>query len=91
MEFIWDPRKAAVNLRKHKVSFQEAATVFSDALSATASDPDHSQEEERLIIVGMSNRSRLLIVSFAEQGNRIRIISARELTRTERQDYEEEN
>jgi uncharacterized DUF497 family protein len=89
MEFEWDPRKAAKNLRKHKVSFAEAATVFSDSLSATASDPDHSEEEDRYIIVGTSNHFRPLIVSFAEQGDRIRIISARELTRAERSAYEE--
>jgi uncharacterized DUF497 family protein len=89
MEFGWDPRKAAKNLRKHKVSFTEAATVFSDSLSATVPDPDHSGEEDRYIIVGMSNRSRLLMVAFAERGDRIRIISARELTRAERKAYEE--
>ena len=90
MEFKWDPQKAAKNLRKHKVSFKEAATVFSDPLSATVPDPDHSEEEDRYIIVGMSNRLRLLIVSFAEEGDDIRIISARELTRGERKAYEEE-
>ena len=90
MEFKWDPKKAEKNLRKHKVSFKEAATVFSDPLSATVPDPDHSEEENRYIIVGMANRFRQLIVSFAEQGDCIRIISARELTRTERKTYEEE-
>jgi len=90
MEFEWDPQKAAKNLRKHKVSFTEAATVFSDPLSVTVPDPDHSAEEDRHIIVGMSNRLRLLIVAFAERGDRIRIISARELTRAEREAYEEE-
>jgi uncharacterized DUF497 family protein len=90
MEFKWDPQKAAKNLRKHKVSFKEAATVFSDPLSATVPDPDHSEEEDRYIIVGMSNRLRLLIVSFAEEGDDTRIISARELTRGERKAYEEE-
>jgi len=89
LEFEWDPRKAAKNLRKHKVSFPEAATAFSDPLSATVSDPDHSAEEDRYIIVGMSNRFRLLMVAFAERGDRIRIISARELTRAERKAYEE--
>jgi uncharacterized DUF497 family protein len=90
MEFKWDPQKAAKNLRKHKVSFKEAATVFSDPLSATVPDPDHSEEEDRYIIVGMSNRFRQLIVSFAEEDDCIRIISARELTRAERKAYEEE-
>ena len=91
MEFEWDPRKAGKNLRKHKVAFTEAATVFSNVLSASVPDPDHSEEEDRYIIIGMSNRFRLLIVSFAERGNRILIISARELTRSERNSYEEEN
>ncbi|MBI5652518.1 MAG: BrnT family toxin [Chloroflexi bacterium] len=91
MEFEWDPRKAAMNLRKHKVSFIEAATVFKDSFSITTPDPDHSENEDRSIIVGMSDRTRLLIVSFADYGTRIRIISARTLTPTERRMYEEEN
>ena len=91
MEFEWDPQKVAKNLRKHKVPFAEAATVFDDALSVTVADPDHSTEEDRLIIVGQSYRRRLLIVSFAERGDRIRIISARELTAAERRAYEKEN
>lgn len=90
MEFEWDPQKATRNLRKHKISFTEAATVFDDPLSITVADPDHSAEEDRFIIVGQSYRRRLLIVSFAERGDRIRIISARELTRSERKAYEEE-
>ncbi len=91
MEFEWNPRKATKNLDKHQVSFSEAATVFSDTLGAATSDPDHADDESRYIIVGMSNRRRLLIVSFAERGERIRIISARELTHSERKAYEEEN
>jgi uncharacterized DUF497 family protein len=90
MEFEWDPQKAAKNLSKHKVSFTEAATVLDDPLSLTVADPDHSTEEDRFIIVGQSYRRRLLIVSFEERGDRIRIINARELTRTERRAYEEE-
>ena len=90
MEFEWDPQKAAKNLRKHKVSFTEAATVFDDPLSVTVADPDHSADEDRFIIVGQSYRRRLLIVSFAERGDRIRIISAREPTPAERRAYEEE-
>lgn len=90
MEFEWDPQKAAKNLRKHKVPFTEAATVFGDPLSVTVADPDHSMEEDRFIIVGQSYRRRLLILSLAERGDRIRIISARELTRAERRAYEEE-
>jgi len=90
IEFEWDPQKAAANVRKHGVSFQEAATVFADLLSITAPDPDHSSAENRSIIVGMSNRGRLLIVAHMERGDRVRIISARELTRAERKAYEEE-
>lgn len=90
MEFEWDPQKAARNLQRHGVSFAEAATVFADPLSVTVADPDHSTAEDRFLIVGQSYRGRLLIVSFAERGNRIRIINARELTRAERKAYEEE-
>ncbi len=90
MEFEWDPQKAARNLAKHGVSFAEAATVFGDPLSVTVSDPDHSEEEDRFIIVGQSYRGRLLIVSFGERGDAVRIISARELTRAERRAYEEQ-
>jgi len=89
MEFDWDPNKAASNLRRHNVSFSEAATVFSDPLSMTVPDPDHSLDEDRSITVGLSHRSRLLIVAHTERGDRIRIISARELTRIERAQYEE--
>jgi len=89
MEFEWDPGKAAENLRKHKVSFAEAATVLGDFLGTTASDPDHSDDEHRYITAGLSNRGRLLMVAHAERHARIRIISARELTRNERRVYEE--
>jgi uncharacterized DUF497 family protein len=90
MEFEWDPRKAAKNLRKHKVAFTEAATVFSDDLSITVYDPDHSMDEDRYITIGWSHGRRLLMVAHTERGDRIRIISARELTRTEREAYEQE-
>ena len=90
MEFEWDPKKAAKNLRKHEVSFDEAATVFGDPLGTTVPDPDHSLAENRYITVGMSRRRRLVIVAHTERGERIRIISARALTRAEREAYEEE-
>lgn len=90
MEFECDPEKAAKNLRKRKVSFSEAATVLGDPLAITVTDPDHSVDEDRYITVGMSYRLRLLIVAHAERGDRIRIISARELTRAEREAYEQE-
>jgi uncharacterized DUF497 family protein len=89
VEFEWDPKKAANNLRKHQVSFAEATTVVGDPLSITVPDPDHSVDEDRDITVGRSIRGRLLIVSHAERGDRIRIISARELTRSEREAYED--
>ena len=89
MEFEWDPDKESENLKNHGVAFVEAATVFADALSITVRDPDHSQSEDRFIIVGYSHRFRPLIVSHTERGERIRIISARQLTPAERKDYEE--
>ncbi len=89
MEFEWDPNKAAVNLRKHHVSFSEAATVLGDFLSTTVPDPDHSEDEVRYITVGLSSRGRPLMVAHAERQQRIRIISARKLTRNERRIYEE--
>jgi hypothetical protein len=90
MEFEWDPKKAAKNLRKHKVSFAEAATVFGDPLSVTVHDPDHSSEEDRYITLGTTNQFRLVMVSHADRGDRIRIISARQMTRAEREAYEEQ-
>lgn len=90
MEFEWDPKKAAKNLRKHRVSFNEAATVFGDILGTTMPDPDHSLVEDRYITVGMSSRRRLVMVAHTERGERVRIISARELTQAEREAYEEE-
>ena len=89
VDFEWDPEKTAKNLRKHRVSFAEAATVLGDPLGVTVPDPDHSIDEDRSITVGTSVRGRTLIVSHTERGSRIRIISARELTRSERQAYED--
>jgi len=88
MEFEWDPRKARINLRKHGVSFTEAGTIFGDELAITVSDPDHSDNEDRYITIGWSDRRRLLIVSHTDRGDQIRIISARELTKAERKEYE---
>jgi hypothetical protein len=89
MKFEWDENKAKRNLSKHGVSFEEAKTVFNDPLYVDFYDPDHSESEERYLIVGESNQERLLIVSYTEKGNSIRLISAREVTRTEREAYEE--
>lgn len=90
VDFEWDPEKATRNLGKHKVSFSEAATVFEDPLSFTVPDPDHSDEERRLITLGSSAQGRLLMVAHTERGDRLRLISARTLTRSERKAYEEE-
>jgi uncharacterized DUF497 family protein len=89
VEFEWDQTKAESNLEKHDVSFDEAATAFGDPLSLTIPDPDHSDDEERLILLGASYVGRLLVVVHTERGERIRIISARLATRNERVNYEE--
>jgi uncharacterized DUF497 family protein len=89
MKFEWDENKAEKNLSKHQVSFDEAKTVFDDPLYIDFYDPDHSEEEERYLIVGQSNRGCILIVSYTERGNSIRLISAREVTRKEQRVYEE--
>ncbi len=90
MRFEWDSRKARLNLRKHGVSFEEAATVFLlDELSVTTADPDHSDRENRFITVGLSAKTRLLTICYTGRGEFIRIISARAATKHEREIYEE--
>jgi uncharacterized protein len=89
MEFEWDEEKAAANLAKHGVSFEEAKTIFDDPLYVDFYDPDHSSEEQRYIIIGESQQRRLLLVSYTERNDVFRLISAREVTRTEREAYEE--
>jgi len=89
LRFEWDPKKAAANLAKHRVSFEEGLTVFSDPLARIFDDEDHSIEEAREIIIGHSTQHRLLLVCFTARGASIRIFSARRATRRERQDYEE--
>ena len=89
LRFEWDPAKAAANLAKHGVSFDEAATAFGDPLGRVVPDPRHSVGEERLALLALSARERLLAVMFTERGEVIRIISARLATRHERRDYEE--
>ncbi len=91
MKFDWNPAKAERNQHNHNVSFQEAASVFDDPLSVTFPDPAHSIEEERLIIIGQSKSARLLFVSHVDRNMTTRIISAREVTRSEKQIYEEES
>ena len=88
MEFEWDPGKAASNLQKHGVSFEEASTVFSDFLSYTFTDPDHSSRELRFLTVGKTETGKLLVVSHTDRNAGIRIISARGLTNRERVLYE---
>jgi uncharacterized DUF497 family protein len=88
MQFEWDESKSETNQRKYGVSFQEAATVFADLLAISFDDPDHSLNESRFLIFGLSKFDRLLTVSFTEKQDVIRIISARETTKTERRIYE---
>jgi hypothetical protein len=88
VRFEWDPEKARQNLTKHRVSFDEAVTVFYDPLSATFDDPDHSKGEHRLITVGFSSQTRLLVVAHTERGSAVRIISARLATTHERKKHE---
>jgi uncharacterized protein len=88
--FTWDPDKAAANLTKHGVDFREAATVFDDPLSTTFPDEGHSSGEHRFLTIGMSARGHLLVVAHTEEGETVRIISARPVTRRERKFYEED-
>jgi len=89
MQFEWNESKAEGNIAKHGVSFEKAKTVFADPLYIDFYDPDHSEDEERYLIVGESNQGHLLIVSYTERGDSIRLVSAREVTRIEREVYEE--
>ena len=89
LRFEWDVRKALINATKHGVSFEEARTVFGDPLSLTVSDPDHEDGEYRFVIVGRTAAGRLVVVSHAERGETIRIMSARRADRREAKAYEE--
>ena len=88
IEFEWDNRKAAENLRKHGVSFDEARTAFADPLSLTIPDPEHSEGEYRYLLLGTTTSERLVVVSHTRREQRIRIINARIANRRERKDYE---
>jgi len=88
-EFEWDPAKERTNRRKHKVSFDEATTVFADPFSLNMPDPSHSEREERFVVLGRSSKARLLIVAYPERGRRTRLISARRASPTERRLYDE--
>jgi len=93
MEFLfeWYEEKARDNLRKHKVSFEEGATIFNDPFVASMPDPDHSDKEQRYIAIGHSSKGRLLVVSYTERRQKTRLISCRRATPTERRSYEEGN
>ena len=89
MEFEWDSNKAAINIVKHGVSFQEASEVFSDTFSSSINDPDHSENEDRYLIFGKNHSEKYLVVSYTERSGKIRIISARPMTARERRSYEQ--
>lgn len=89
MNFVWNPTKSASNLLKHRVSFEEASTVFMDTLSITGADPDHSDGEQRWLTFGLSSYGNFLVVSHTNGQDTIRIISARSGTKQERRLYEE--
>ncbi len=89
MKYEWDEQKAKSNLSKHGISFEEAQTVFNDPLYVDFYDPDHSEQEHRYIIIGESLKQRILLVSYIERRNKIRIISARQVTKQEKQAYQE--
>jgi len=89
VEFQWNPTKAAVNLNKRRLGFQEAATVLQDPLSTTFPDEAHSTEERRFVTIGVSEQGRVLVVAHTERNDTIRLISARRATRRERAFYEQ--
>ena len=89
MEFEWDPEKDLENQASHGVSFDEASAVFGDPFAITIDDPDHSSDEHRMLTSGCSGRQRLIIVAHTDRDERIRIISARNVTAAERHDYAE--
>ncbi|MGH9203358.1 MAG: BrnT family toxin [Vicinamibacterales bacterium] len=88
MEFEWDPKKAAANVKKHGVEFAEAMTIFGDPLELTIMDPDHSEDERRFLSIGLSAGGRLLVVAYTERAGRMRIINARQASSKERKNYE---
>ncbi|HEY9897507.1 MAG TPA: BrnT family toxin [Candidatus Sericytochromatia bacterium] len=89
LQFEWDERKAAINYRKHGISFNEARTVFNDPLSITIADPEHSSNEERYLDIGLSAEGRVLVVIYTERASKIRLISCRKATPKERKIYEQ--
>lgn len=89
--FEWDEKKAKINIQKHGINFEEAASIFQDETSLTMKDAIHSMDEERFIDIGLSSKERILVVAYTERGNNIRIISCRKATPTERKAYETQN
>ena len=89
MKFEWDDTKAANNIKKHGVTFNEASTVFRDPLAITYADPEHSIGEYCYLTFGRSIMNRLIVVAHSDRNDKVRLISAREMTRSERKDYEE--
>jgi uncharacterized protein len=89
LQFEWDSQKEAANRKKHGVSFEEAATSFADPRSLTIPDPEHSVEEDRFLLLGLSYRGRLLVVVHTDRGDNLRVISARKATINERNQYGE--
>ena len=90
MHFVWDERKSESNKQKHGVSFDEAMSCFYDPLHVLINDPDHSSDEDRMILIGLSSKTRVLVVVHVEKSeNEIRLISARKATKKERKQYEE--
>ena len=89
LNFEWDEEKAKANLKKHKINFDEATTVFMDPFSITIPDPDHTVDEQRFTDIGSSDKARVLVVVYTERGSNIRIISCRKATPLERALYEE--
>lgn len=89
LTFEWHEEKAAINLKKHRISFEEAKTVFNDPMSITIADPDHSIDDERYIDIGISSRGQILVVVYTERNENIRLISCRPATKTEQRLYEQ--
>jgi hypothetical protein len=89
VQFEWDPQKAAANVKRHRITFDEAASVLGDPLSTTYPDEAHSDEETRFLTIGASHRGRVMVVAHTERNDTIRIISARRATRREREFYEQ--
>ena len=87
--FEWDEEKASANLKKHRVSFDEAVSAFDDPMLITFSDPLHSEGEERFLSIGISSKNRVLIIAHTDRANKVRIVNCRKATASERKQYEE--